>query len=116
MIQQSLFPNEPEGKDKNKFKLNHHLYIRIQSDSSEVSLIVRVMVIKNAKLKDRVEKKLFIIDAIALGAKKSKLTNALGISRQSIDNYLEIKKYFGLEGIIRKYSLEKTKGIRKYPK
>ncbi|MBL0701852.1 MAG: hypothetical protein JJV91_00015, partial [Desulfosarcina sp.] len=96
----------------------HHpsVYLRIQSDSSEVSLIVGGMVVKQANLKDRVEKKLFIIDAIALGAQKSRLANALEISRQSIDNYLEIKEYFGLEGIIRGYSLEKTKDIRKHRK
>ena len=66
MIQQDLFPNEPEDKDKNKFKLNHHVYLRIQNDSPKVSLIVGGMLVKQANLKDRVEKKLFIIDAIAL--------------------------------------------------
>ena len=71
------------------------------------------MVVKKAKLKDRVKKKLFIIEAIALGAKKFKLAHALGINRQSIDNYLKIKEYFGLKCIIRGYSYDTSDGMVK---
>lgn len=63
---------------------------------------------------DKVARKLLITEAVELGATKSKLAQTFGISRQSIDNYLNIKKYFGLEGFVHSYSPKKTKDIQKH--
>ncbi|MFH0780800.1 MAG: hypothetical protein V2B20_02465, partial [Pseudomonadota bacterium] len=49
---------------------------------------------------DNVAKRLFVVEAIEMGAGKSKLAESLAISRQTIHNWLEIKKHFGREGLI----------------
>ena len=66
----------------------------------------RGLLIKDLELSDPVATRLFVVEAVELGAKQSRLATALGISRQTIHNYRQIKKYFGLEGLIRGYSLE----------
>lgn len=40
------------------------------------------------------------------------LAAALGITRQTVHNYIEIKKYFGLEGLIHNYSPSRSKSLR----
>jgi hypothetical protein len=59
--------------------------------------------IKSVKLSDKVAKKVLVIEAVELGAKQTHLAEALGISRQTIHNYRETHKYFGLEGLIHGY-------------
>lgn len=44
------------------------------------------------------------------------MAKALNISRQSIHNYIETKKYFGLEGLINNYSTSTSKSRRKQRK
>lgn len=114
MAEQDLVFTNTEHEDKNKFQLNNGIYLKIEGKYSQTAyLVIGGAVVKQAKLKDRTERRLFIVEAVTLGAKKSRLAAALKISRQTIDNYLEIKKHFGLEGLIRGYSLQKTKDIRK---
>lgn len=67
------------------------------------------LLMKEADLSDRVAKKLFVIDAIEMGAMPTRLAKGLGISRQTIHNYQEIKEHFGLRGLIQGYSLESDK-------
>ncbi len=113
MKQQELFPNDINIPDKSKFILCTGMYLKIEGGYSPIaSLYIAGVFVRRVKLKDKIEKKLFILDVIELGAQKTKLAIALGVSRQSIDNYLNIRKYFGLEGIIRGYSLKDTKNIR----
>jgi len=38
------------------------------------------------------------VEAVVMGAEKKALAAALGITRQTVHNYIEINKYFGLEG------------------
>ena len=47
-----------------------------------------------------------------MGAEKKALGAALGITRQTVHNYVEIKKHFGLEGLIHNYSPERSKSLR----
>jgi hypothetical protein len=60
--------------------------------------------IKHVDLSDKIDRRLFIIEAIELGAVVSKLARVLGISRQSVYNYIDIKKHFGIEGLINSYN------------
>lgn len=69
--------------------------------------------IKEADLADKAAKRIFVVEAVELGAKQSHLAKALGISRQTIHNYREIKKHFGLEGLVHGYTLEASKSRRK---
>jgi hypothetical protein len=117
MVQQELLPTDTEHDDKNKFELNRGMTLRIEGEYFPIAILsIRGVVVKKAKLKDRIERKLFIVEAVTLGAKKSRLAAALKISRQTIDNYLDVKEHFGLEGLIRGYSLKDTKDIRKHRK
>jgi hypothetical protein len=113
MHQQSFF-NEIPVHDSNISYIGHRLYIKFSGDNkSRVSLFHNDVLVKSIDLSDSVAKRLFIVDAIELGAMKSHLAEALGISRQSIDNYLNAKRYFGLEGLINNYSPTRSKNIRK---
>jgi DNA-binding XRE family transcriptional regulator len=48
-----------------------------------------------------------------LGASKAALADALAISRQSIDNWLLTKNYFGSEGLAQGYNVGMSKNRRK---
>ena len=61
--------------------------------------------IKTADLGDKVARKLFITEAIELGAIQSRLAKALGVSRQTLHNYQEIKAHFGVQGLIDGYRM-----------
>ena len=116
MVQQELFSTHTNHSD-DKYELNRGIYLRIDGKISPVAfLFIGGVVVKQAELNDRTAKRLFIVEAVTLGAKKSRLAIALKISRQTIDNYLEVKEHFGLEGLIRGYSLRHTRDIRKHRK
>ncbi len=69
--------------------------------------------IKVADLTDRVAKKVFVIETLQLGAAKVRLAEALSLSRQTLHNYQEIHKHFGLEGLIHGYRLSDGKDQEK---
>lgn len=79
----------------------------------KVILYNRQEVVKVVDLKDKIAKKLFIVEAIELGATKSLLAQALPISRQTIHNYMYINKFFGLEGLVGGYDPNQSKSLRK---
>jgi hypothetical protein len=61
--------------------------------------------IKTVDLGDKVAKKLFITEAIELGANQSRLAKALDVSRQTLHNYRQIKAHFGVQGLIDGYRM-----------
>jgi len=61
--------------------------------------------IKTVDLGDKVARKLFITELMELGANQSRLAEALGVSRQTLHNYREIKAHFGVPGLIDGYRL-----------
>ena len=69
--------------------------------------------VKTLDPSDKVAKRLFVVEAIEMGAGKSKLAESLAISRQTIHNWLEIKKHFGREGLIQGYNVSNSKSRRK---
>ena len=54
--------------------------------------------IKTVDLGDKVARKLFLTEAMELGATQSRLAKALDVSRQTLHNYREIKERFGVVG------------------
>lgn len=64
--------------------------------------------IKKVDLSDNPEKRLFVVEAAEQGAVKKRLADTIGISRQSVHNYLEIKENFGTEGLVHGYSIQKA--------
>jgi len=103
-----------ELNDDNALKyIGQRLYLKFKDDSETlVALYCNEILVNTADLSDNVDKKLFVVEAVELGATKARLAEALNISRQTIHNYLETKKHFGLEGLIRNYTPAKGATLR----
>ena len=102
---QCVLFNVPSNKDNTVRYIGQRLHLKFKNDSeTQVTLYHNDILIRTADLSDKVAKRLFVVEAIELGATKIRLADALNISRQTIHNYLEIKKHFGLEGLIRNYT------------
>ena len=74
----------------------------------------RDVIVKKVDLSDKPAKKIFILDAVALGATQSRLAEALNISRQTIHNYIESQKRFGTEGLLGGYNPNMGKNLAKH--
>ncbi|MBI4727874.1 hypothetical protein HY768_11790 [candidate division TA06 bacterium] len=115
MQQQVLFKDEKQKGAR--FELGAGLTLeaidRGGKQAGAVILYRQGVFIKKADLSDAVARRLFIVEAVELGAGKSRLAVALGISRQSIHNQIEIKKHFGQEGLIQGYNPAASKSRRR---
>jgi len=104
MTQRLLFGAVSNKDNAAKF-IGRRLYLEFKDDSeARVTLYHNDVLVKTADLADKVAKRFFVVEAVELGAIKSRLAGALNISRQTIHNYLETKKHFGVEGLIRNYT------------
>lgn len=113
MEQTSIFDTDI-GKSGKRVSLGAGLFLEKIEGSHPKGILYRGNIrIKEVDLGDRVAKRLFVVEAVDLGAKKSRLSDALPISRQSIHNYLETRKHFGLEGLIHSYAPSESKSLRK---
>jgi len=109
--QNSLFPT---SNDKNRIPLGHNIFIEIKSNYPRSAYLYRQdILIKQVVLSDKIAKRIFVVEAVELGAIKSRLALALEMSRQTIDNLLGIKQHFGLEGLAQGYSPSTSKSRRK---
>ncbi len=106
---QTSFLEESSSKNSNRKPIGADLVLEFSEDKQKVFLYRNGTFIKNVDISDIVAKRLFIVEVVELGASKSHLALALNISRQTIHNYLEIKKYFGLEGLIHGYTPSESK-------
>ena len=112
MIQKVLFGGVSNEENAAKF-IGQRLYLEFKDDSeTHATLYHNDVLVKTADLADKVAKRFFVVEAVELGATKSRLADALNISRQTIHNYQEIKKHFGLEGLIRNYTPSKGETLR----
>jgi hypothetical protein len=115
MIQSDLF-SEQDGQ-KQQYSLGKGFVLEFSDrEKKQCNLLHCGKPIKVADLSDKVAKKLLVIEAIKLGAMPSRLADALGISRQTIHNYLETHKYFGVEGLIHGYNPADSKSLEKQRK
>jgi len=64
--------------------------------------------IKRVDPTDKVAMRLFVVETVELGSEILALADALGISRQTVYNYLAIQKRYGREGLIHGYSSTKS--------
>lgn len=116
-MEQALFAEELKKKTDNVKMIGAGLSIEFhRNNKKKINFKNQNIIIQRIDLSDRIAKKLFVIDAVALGATKILLADALGISRQSIHNYLEIIKKFGLEGLIAGGSPKQGKNSAAYHK
>ena len=88
------------GNDKNHHDIGGGLILELNRVKQTATVYRKGTYIKKVDLSDKIATKLLIIEMVELGAKKTKLALVLNISRQTIHNYVEIKKHFGLKGLI----------------
>ena len=114
MPEEVLFQQESTTDDsgKERHPIGRDLVLTI---SGQIAMLYRAsMYIRTVDLADKTARQLFIVKIIEEeGAMKSRVAQALKISRQTIDNYLAIKKHFGTEGLVRGYSVSESKSKRK---
>ncbi len=114
MNQGLLFEETNDVFPENETSIGTNLSIQFSEKNKEiVSLYFKGILIERANFLDRVEKRLFVVECVERDAIKARLAEALNISRQTIHNYIETKKHFGLEGLINNYSPSKSKNLRK---
>ncbi len=113
-MKQNILFEDVQSENENIKWIGNRLYLQFnKSDPNKIFLYLRDTLIKSVDLSDRVAKRLLVVDAVELGATKSRLADALGISRQTIHNYTETNKHFGPEGLIHNYSPSVSKSRRK---
>ena len=113
MKQGILFNDLPAQEDSNVKGIGARLFLKFTKENPDkVSLYYRDIPIKIVDLSDRVAKRLLVVELVEMGATKTRLAAALQISRQSIHNYTETKKHFGLEGLINNYSPSVSESLR----
>jgi hypothetical protein len=112
MNQSTLF-KDIEPQDKNIKPIGYRLYLKFSATTpTKVTFYHHDTLVKVFDLSDKLDKKLLVVDAVSMGAEKKALAEALGITRQTVHNYVEIKKYFGIEGLIHNYSPSRSKSLR----
>lgn len=105
--QLDMFGHSEDSSAKKIVPLRNSLFIEFDGISRRyVKLTRNGSLVKRVDMRDKVARKLFILDAVDLKACKTCLADALGISRQTIDNYQNIRKHFGVEGLIQGYSID----------
>jgi len=98
--------------------LGNDLFLDLRNGPKGEAILYRHgCVIRFVNFSDKVAKKLFVVEVVNdLGANQTKLAEVLGISRQTIHNYRETHKHFGLEGLIHGYNPEVSRDLAKQRK
>lgn len=109
MEQGTLFKDMPIKDTSDEVFIGGRLLKFNKSNPNSACLYNHHTLIKIVDLSDRVAKRLLVVEAVEMGAIKTRLAKALQISRQTIHNYVETKKHFGMEGLINNYSVSNTK-------
>jgi len=109
-MQQNMFPEHDESDSKGDVSsLGRGLTIHFIGSGFEARLFRQNVFIRTVDLSDKTAKRLFVVDTVELGATKALLATALGISRQTIHNYIEMQRNFGREGLINSYHAANSK-------
>lgn len=116
-MQQDLFPEMLKKQDDNVKTIGTNLYLIFNKiDKQIVTLKINNIIVKRIDLSDKIARRLFIVDAVDMGANKSLLAEVLHVSRQTIHNYVESKKTFGTEGLLGGYNPNMGKNLAEHRK
>lgn len=97
-----------EVKPQTEFDLGVGLSVKI-FEAKKSAILYRINIqIKEVDLNDKVALRVFLVEAIEAGAKQTSLSKVFNVSRQTLHNYRECKKHFGLEGLINNYGTKKV--------
>lgn len=104
MPEEVLFEQDSTTDDsgRERYNIGRDLVLTVSVSGRTAMLYRAGTYIRTVDLADKTARKLFIVDIVEKEeAMKSRVAQALNISRQTIDNYLAIKKHFGTDGLIR---------------
>ena len=113
MPEEVLFEQESTAEEpgKKSHAIGNSMVLTI---CNQTAMLYRAsMYVRTVDLSDKIARQQFIVEIVKEGAMKSRVAQALKISRQTIDNYLAIKEHFGAEGFVRGYSVSESKSKRK---
>ncbi len=98
---------ETDEREQTEYDLASGLSLRFDNNDRTAALLRGGVHLKSVNLDDRTGVRLFLAEAMELGANQIYLAGAFGISRQTLHNYRECRKHFGLEGLIHNYGTKK---------
>ena len=104
---------EQTKSDPDKHRLNDWISVEYKKELNRATLFLRGNYIKQINLKDKIEKKLFFIELIEMGAKQTRISEVFAISRQTLHNYVETKKRMGVKALIYSWSGKNEREQRK---
>ena len=115
-MQNSLLPGD-DTVDNDVINIGNALFIKVRNKHQKIAeLYKRGVMIRSVSLSDHTARRFLIAEAVEMGAKKSFLAKALGISRQTIDNNVDTKKIYGAEGLVHGYSTKEKTPIKEQRK
>ncbi len=106
MEQLSFLP--PETEPQTEFELGSGLSVKILDSGKRAILFRGSVQIRDVDLTDKVAYRIFLVEAIESGAMRIRLAEAFNVSRQTLHNYQECRKHFGMEGLVHNYGSRKT--------
>ena len=106
----TLFPNDATAVDGDPIGAGWVIR-KTEAFPPKVILYRFGTVVKVIDISDKTAKRLLVVELVEEGVIQSRLAKGLGISRQSIHNYLETQKHFGREGLVHGYSSKKGSGL-----
>jgi len=112
MEQIELLKDDDAAGDNTHVLGNHIALQFIGANKTTVALFHHNKPLKTVDLTDGVAKRLLVVELVELGAIQSRIATTLDISRQTIHNYIQTKKHFGMEGLINSYSPGRSKSLR----
>lgn len=116
-MQKNIFPVVPQKRNYNTKMIGGKLSLVFNRKNKDLVTLKNCdIIVRKVDLSDKPSKKIFVIEAVELGATKSRLADALNISRQTIHNYIEIKKKFGTEGLLAGYNPKMGKNLAEHRK
>jgi len=93
----NLFENKEQGFEF----IGHGFALKKTKDENKVHLYKNGLFIKEQILVPAIEKRLFVVDLVdRQGVTRTKLASSLGISRQSVNNWVDTYRKFGSTGLI----------------
>ena len=112
MEQIELLKDDDAAGDNTHVLGNHMALQFIGANKTTVALFHHNKPLKTVDLTDGVAKRLLVVELVELGAIQSRIATTLDISRQTIHNYIQTRKHFGMEGLINSYSPGRSKRLR----
>jgi transposase-like protein len=112
MVQQALFPTE--SQDDKRISIGNGFAIEWLG-KSQLTVYRYGIPYKICHIKEAIDRRTLVVELVLeCGVTKSRLAEALDISRQSIDNWVDTFKRSGREGLINSYKGSRRKGRQEH--